>query len=86
MPSRAKPIEIVIASPGALPGWPGRADLARVSGAGLRDVALVHGLSTRHTPRLVLGKGYTAGLKQEPTTNPALAYLLVRASARTRPT
>lgn len=44
-------------------GW---ADLARVPGAGLRDVALVHGLSTGHTARFVLRKGCASGLRQGP--------------------
>lgn len=49
-------------------GRPGGADLARVPGAGLRDVALVHGLSTGHTPRFVLRKGCVSGLRQGPRT------------------
>lgn len=39
--------------PGVLQG---QADLTRVASAGLRDVALIHGLSAGHTPRLVLRK------------------------------
>ena len=47
------------------PGW---TDLARVTSAGLRDIALIHGLSTGHTPRFVLRKGYVSGLNLGPWT------------------
>ena len=69
-------------------GQPGRADLARVPGAGLRDVALVHSLSTGYTPRLVLEKACIAGFKQEPRTSASSRLLgptLSSAPPRTSP-
>lgn len=43
-------------APGFCRAPPGQADLTGVASAGLRDVALIHGLSAGHTPRFVLRK------------------------------